>query len=109
VSFLVLAAALAAVLSLWPRDDEVFRVGIRAGRARVLRGRVPAALLEAFADIARDARVRRADVRAVRTGSGPRLVVTGVDDRVAQRFRNAFGLHTGPPPAPPSGGRRRTG
>jgi hypothetical protein len=73
------------------RLNEEFFVSIRDAEVMVVRGFVPRALLEAFSDIARDVRIERATLRAVRGSRGTRLFVRGVDDRVAQCFRNVFG------------------
>jgi hypothetical protein len=83
---LVVGAILAA-----PRLNEIFYVSIRAGRVLVVRGRLPAWLSSAFADIASDARVRRGSLRALRGPTHSRLVIRGVDGATEQRFRNAFG------------------
>jgi hypothetical protein len=58
-----------------------------------VRGRIPPALLGAFADIVRGAGIARATLRAVRGPSHARLVVRGVDETTTQRLRNAFGIH----------------
>jgi hypothetical protein len=76
-----------------PRINELFLVSVREGRVLVVRGRVPPSLLDAVSDVARDARVERATLRAVRGSTHARLLVSGVDDGVAQRFRNVFGIH----------------
>jgi hypothetical protein len=83
---LVLAFAIVAGARL----NERFRVRIRAGRIADVRGRVPAVLLDEFAAVAREARVARATIRAVRDLRGTRLVVS---EGVAQRLHNVFGVH----------------
>jgi hypothetical protein len=91
---------LAAFVLLTRRLGEFFFLSIRNGRVYVVRGRVRSALLEAFSDISRDARIDRASLRAIWTSMGPRLVVRGVDEPTAQRLRNVFGIHL--PPGPPT-------
>ena len=75
------------------RFNELFALSIRHGQLLLVRGRVPPGLLDAFADIARTSRIERATVRAVRGMQHARLVIRGVDDGTAQRFRNVFGIH----------------
>lgn len=87
VLLLILAVALT------PRFNELFLLSIRHGHILIVRGRVPAALLEAFADIARGARIEHAKVRAVRGPWHASLAIRGVDDATAQRLRNVFGIH----------------
>jgi hypothetical protein len=85
------------VLALWAatRHNEVFRVTVRGGRVTVVRGRVPPAFLGDLRDLA--GHVADGTVRAVREGgrkSGEaRLVVSSsIDERTAQRLRNAFAV-----------------
>lgn len=89
----VLVAAAAIALGL-RRATELFFVSVRRGRARVVRGGLPPALLADFQDISRRARIEHASLRAVRRAGGAvALEVSGaVDEAAAQRFRNAFGL-----------------
>ena len=82
-----------ALVAFAGRARQLFLVSVRDGRVLLVQGRIPPPLLDEFADIARDARLRLASVRAVREAERVRLVVRGTDDRVAQRFRNAFGIH----------------
>ena len=92
---LVLVVVLIFVVGSWLslRANELFFISIRDGRMLVVRGRVPAALLDAFSDVVTDARVTNASVRAMRDGRHARLVLGGVDDGTAQRLRNVFGIH----------------
>lgn len=75
------------------RFNELFVLFVRHGQLLIVRGRVPPGLLEAFADIAHTSRIEWATVRAVRGLQHARLVIRGVDDGTAQRFRNVFGIH----------------
>jgi hypothetical protein len=86
VSFLGLAIVVASLV------NERFRVTIRGGRVERVRGRVPAVLLDVIGGIAHDARIEHATIRATRDLRGVRLLVSGVDDRVAQQLRNACGV-----------------
>jgi hypothetical protein len=81
------------LLVILPRINELFLISVRGGRALVIRGRVPAALLRDLNDVIENASVEQASIRAVRTTSHARLVVRGVDEAVEQRLRNTFGVH----------------
>lgn len=85
-------------LALWmaKRQNEVFRVAIRGGRATVLRGKVPPSFLGDLREIVRHGHVQDGTVRAVKSGGEPRLVVSpSIDERTAQRLRNAFAVYPG--------------
>ena len=80
-------------LVLWAatRHNEIFRVAIKNGRVTVLRGRVPPSFLGDLREIVRH--VQGGTVRAVKQGGEGRLVVSSeIDDRTAQRLRNAFAI-----------------
>ena len=84
------------VLVLWAatRQNEVFRVAIRGGHVTVVRGRVPPSFLGDLREMARH--VKEGTVHAVKSGGEPRLVVSAsIDERTAQRLRNAFALYPG--------------
>jgi hypothetical protein len=76
------------------RSGEIFCVSVRDGRALVIRGRVPPALLRAIREIiASQPAVARATIKAVRGEHGARLTARGaIDEGRIQRLRNAFGL-----------------
>ena len=81
------------VVVLWAatRQNEVFRVAIRGGRATVLRGRVPPAFLGDLRELVHH--VKDGSVHAVKSGGEPRLVISSsIDERTAQRLRNAFAV-----------------
>lgn len=83
-------------LVLWAatRHNEVFRVTIARGRVTVQRGKVPPSFLGDMRDIARS--VKDGTVRAVKQGGEARLVFSAsIDERTAQRLRNAFALDPG--------------
>ncbi|MDQ3030935.1 MAG: DUF3634 family protein [Myxococcota bacterium] len=75
------------------RANEIFCVSVRDGRLLLVRGRIPIALKHDFEDVVRRARLQRATIRAVSSQSHARLVMSGVDEHVAQRLRNTFGHH----------------
>lgn len=86
----VLAIAVVIVIAV-SRASELFYVSIRDGRCLLVRGHIPPSLLSEMRAVVRMSGVRRGAVRAVKSGGAPRLVVSGLDDSVAQRLRNAFG------------------
>ena len=91
----IYAAAVLGLIALvlWAatRQNEIFRVSIRGGRVAVVRGRVPPSFLGDLRDIANH--VGDGSVHAVKSGGEPRLVVSSsIDERTAQRLRNAFAV-----------------
>ncbi len=94
----VYAVAILALLALllWTatRQNEVFRIAVRAGRATVVRGKVPPSFLSDLREVVRH--VDAGTVHAVKRDGEPRLVVSAsIDERTAQRLRNAFAVYPG--------------
>ncbi len=89
----VLLAIGAVVWFLAERANELFAISVRDGRAMVVRGRVPPALLEDLAMVVGEAKVARGSIRALRAAEHARLAMRGIDDGPAQRLRNIFGIH----------------
>jgi len=91
--WLVLAIVAVVIFFAW-RTAEIFCVSVRDGRALVIRGRVPPALLRAIREIvASQPEVTHGTIRAIRGEHGARLTASGaIDDGRLQRLRNAFGL-----------------
>jgi hypothetical protein len=82
------------LLLLWvaTRRNEIFRIAIRGGRVTVVRGKVPPSFLGDLRDIVRH--VQDGTVDAVKRDGEPALVISStVDERTAQRLRNAFALY----------------
>ncbi len=75
------------------RANELFFLSIREGEVLLVRGRIPIGVRHDLEDVLQRADVRDASLRAVRSSGHSRLLVTGVDEGVAQRLRNAFGVH----------------
>ena len=75
------------------RAGELFFVRVRDGRVEVRRGAITPALLRDLRDVAASAPSARGTVTATKANPRPVLVVAGLDERVAQRVRNVFGLH----------------
>lgn len=83
-------------LVLWAstRHNEIFRITVKAGRATVVRGRVPPSFLGDLREIVRH--VENGTVHAVKEGGEGRLVLSStIDDRTAQRLRNAYAVYPG--------------
>ena len=91
---LILAGVAVAIYFVW-RASEIFCVSVRDGRALVIRGRVPPALMRAIREIVGgQPAVAQATIRAVRREHGARLTARGaLDEGRLQRLRNAFGLY----------------
>lgn len=93
----IYAAGVLGMLALlvWAatRQNEVFRVAIRRRRITVVRGRVPPSFLGDLREIAREMpEALEATVHAVKRDGAPCLVLSAsIDERTAQRLRNAFG------------------
>src|SRR5258708_5923660 len=80
-------------LVLWAatRQNEIFRVTVRGGRATVLRGKVPPGFLSDLREIVGS--VQDGTIHAVKRGGEAALVVSSsIDERTAQRLRNAFAV-----------------
>ncbi len=86
-----LLGALALVLYAAFRANEVFRIAVRDGEVELVRGRPPGGFLEDVRTIA--AGSARGTVRAVKRSGKAVLVVEGLDERRAQRLRNAFSTY----------------
>jgi len=90
----VIVAVVAAVVFFAWRSLEIFCVSVRNGRALVIRGRVPPALLRAIREIvASKPELSHGTILALRGEHGARLTARGaIDEGRLQRLRNAFGL-----------------
>jgi hypothetical protein len=93
MTWVVLAVVAVVLFFVW-RAAEIFRISVRDGRALVIRGPVPPALLRAIREIVRSApAVTHGTIRAVRGEDGARLTASGaIDEGRLQRLRNAFAL-----------------
>jgi Protein of unknown function (DUF3634) len=83
-------------LVLWAstRQNEIFRIAITKGKVRVVRGRVPPSFLGDLRDIV--GHVQEGTIHAVKQGGEGRLVVSSsIDERTAQRLRNAYAIYPG--------------
>jgi hypothetical protein len=91
----VLALALLPLIISIRRGTELFLVKVRDGDAIFRRGRMPQSLLDDIVDIVRSPRIERAELRAVRRGGQPELVVRGeVSSDQRQRLRNVLGRYS---------------
>lgn len=94
----IYAAGILALIfvALWAatRQNEIFRVTVAKGRVTSQRGRVPPTFLGDMREIVRH--VQDGSVRAVKRDGEARLVFSAsIDERTAQRLRNAFALDHG--------------
>lgn len=83
-------------LVIWAatRQNEIFSIAIRDRRVTVVRGKVPAAFLGDLRDLAREKPAAfDATIRAVkRDGAAALVFSSSIDERTAQRLRNAFAV-----------------
>jgi len=91
VTIAVLAAVVLLFLFVVGRQNTLFVISVRNGRALVVRGRVPPGFLADVRTIVRD--VNNGTIRAVKDQGHARLTASGVDERVLQRLRNAFSVY----------------
>ena len=68
-------------------------IALADGAARVVRGSPPNDLFVDLDDVARATPGLRGEVRVSGSGSGIRIVVTGIEEPTAQRVRNVIGVH----------------
>lgn len=91
----ILALALLPLIISIRRGTELFLIKVRDGHAIFSRGRMPQGLLDDIVDVVRSPPIERAELRAVRRGGQPELVVQGVvsaDQK--QRLRNVIGRYS---------------
>jgi hypothetical protein len=86
---LLLVAALPLIIAI-RRSNELFRLRVRNGAVRLQRGRLPGALFDDIEDIFSKTKVN-ADIRVVSENLRPRVILSGIDDSLAQRVRNVVG------------------
>jgi hypothetical protein len=89
----VVALSLVALVIAASRARELCVLSVRAGQLSVARGRLPAGVLEALADVVRRGQVERATLRVLRDGERARLSATGLDEFTLQRARNVIGIY----------------
>ena len=83
-------------LVLWAatRHNEIFRLTITRGRVTVVRGRVPPTFLSDLRETVKH--VDSATIHSVKEGGEGRLVFSSsIDERTAQRLRNAYAIYPG--------------
>lgn len=92
-----LGAVIALIaLAVWAarRHTTLFVIRIASGRAKIIRGKVAPSFFTDVKDLVRH--IETGTVSAVRQGGEPRLVLSpSIDERTAQRLRNAFAVHPG--------------
>ncbi|MBS2017757.1 MAG: DUF3634 family protein [Deltaproteobacteria bacterium] len=83
-------------LTVWAarRHTQLFVIRVTEGRAKIVRGKVAPSFFTDVKDLTRH--VKEGTVSAIREGGEPRLVLSSsIDERTAQRLRNAFAVHPG--------------
>ena len=79
------------------RSTELFKVKVRKGKTRFVRGRMPQSLLSDIEDVVRSTNLEHADLLAVRRGGGAQLMLQGSLTREqGQRLRNVVAAYTLP-------------
>jgi len=79
------------------RSTELFKVKVRRGAARFVRGRMPQSLLTDIEDVARSTNITHADLWAVRRRGRAELITKGELTREQlQRLRNVVAAYTLP-------------
>lgn len=88
-------AVLALLALVWAatRARELCVLSVRNGRTLLMRGSLPASLLEALADVVARDRARRGVVRVLRDGERARLEARGLGPEGLQRARNVLGTY----------------
>ena len=87
---LLLVVLVPLVLAL-VRANELFCLRVRAGRIRVVRGRLPQALLDEIDDVLRGAPGADVTLRAVVEDRTPRFYLEGeLSEAIRQRLRNVL-------------------
>src|SRR5690348_12445051 len=90
VALLLLLITAPLVVALM-RANELFLLRIHDGRVRVVRGRIPARLLEDIGDVVRDPEVARGTLRGVSEDGRVRLYPDAeLSDAQKQRLRNVI-------------------
>lgn len=79
------------------RSTELFKIKVRRGQARFVRGRMPQSLLTDIVDVVEGSNIEHADLLVVRRGGRAELVGTNKLNREqSQRLRNAIASYTLP-------------
>jgi hypothetical protein len=77
------------------RSTELFRLRVRGGRARFVRGRIPQSLLDDFSDVVSSPALEHAEIWAVRRDGKAELMTKGeVHPDQLQRLRNTLGTYS---------------
>jgi hypothetical protein len=79
------------------RSTELFKLKVRGGETRFVRGRMPQSLLSDIDDVVRLTNIERADLLAVRRGGRAELIAEGgLTREQIQRLRNVVSSYTLP-------------
>jgi hypothetical protein len=91
VALLVLLGSTPLILALI-RANELFFLRVRRGQVKLVRGKIPPALLADIGDVVRDPPVEAATLRGVVEDRAARLYAEGdLGDAQRQRLRNVIG------------------
>lgn len=90
----LLVAFLLYALRAFALARELFRISARNGELSLVRGRLPPALFDELADVARRERLHDVVIRAVVEGGKPRLLLEGDAKNAEQPLRNVIGRFT---------------
>ena len=94
VALLLIPGALALVIWLAARANELCKITVIDGAPHLVRGRVPARFFDDVAEIAARPPIVRGSIRVVTESGSPRLVASSdIPADVAQQLRNALGQH----------------
>ncbi len=92
VGIALLVLALVALWVVADRRRTIATVAFERGRAKVVRGRLPARVMLEVRDVAERNRIAHGRLTVRREDGAPRVDLHGVDDpRAAQQLRNVIG------------------
>jgi hypothetical protein len=94
LGLVLLVAFVLLALRAFSLARELFRLSARHGELSLERGRLPPALFQELADVARRERLHDVVIRAVVEGGKPRLILDGDAKGAEQPLRNVLGRFT---------------
>src|SRR5688500_12608934 len=94
LGLLILASFGLYALRAFKLHNELFRLSAEHGELSLEHGRLPPALFNELADVARRERLHEVVIRAVVEGGKPRLILEGEGKEAEQPLRNVLGRFT---------------
>jgi Protein of unknown function (DUF3634) len=95
LTILALSLLLVPLVLSIRRSTELFKLKVRDGKARFVRGRMPQSLLDDFNDVLRSPPVAKAEISAVRRSGKAQLEIKGeLSQEQRQRLRNILGTYS---------------